>query len=92
MDAMRDYSLGTSLAEKYEILKFYFFLDRNAVTLFICSKKRHMSTRYDKDAQKNVRSWFWGNCNVLLYCECYLNFKKYICSLVCGAIAIELYG
>ena len=68
MDAMRDYSLGTSLAEKYEILKFYFFLDRNAVS--ICSKKRHMSTRYDKDAQKNVRSWFWGNCNVLLYPEC----------------------
>ena len=41
MDAMKDYSLGTSLAEKYEILKFHFFVGRNAVS--ICSKKRHMS-------------------------------------------------
>ena len=32
-DAMRDNSLGALLAEKYEILKFHFFVGRNAVSV-----------------------------------------------------------
>ena len=45
---MRDKLLGTSLAEKYEILKFHFF-----VMLYLFKEKTH---EHDKDMHKLVNT------------------------------------